>query len=98
MRRAGGFAVVTDRETGAAIKEADTYTCSHCSRIVHVKPFCDPANLGAHCRLCDKLICPKCAYLMSLGKPCIPFIERVQRVANLVERGYPFVDPMKIQG
>ena len=96
MRRPQGYAVQTEIATGLVWKERDTFTCSHCCKIIHVKPFCDPADLGAHCRLCDKLICPKCAYLMSLGKPCIPFIERVQRVANLVERGFPFVDPMKI--
>lgn len=96
MKRPQGYAVETEIATGLTWSERDTFTCSHCSKIIHVKPMCDPADLGGHCKLCDKLICPKCAYLMSLGKPCIPWLEKVQRVANMVERGLPYIDPMEL--
>ena len=94
MKRPQGYAFLTDKESGKIVGERDTYTCSHCHKVVHVVPMCDPADLGGFCSLCDKLICASCAYLMSLGKPCIPFLERIQRLDNRLEKGMPYMDPM----
>ena len=96
MRNPKGYAFQTDRETGLIVSEADTFTCSHCHRIVHVKPMCDPADMGGHCRVCDGLICKSCNYLMSLGKPCMPFVERVNRLEKRLARGEPWIDPMRV--
>ena len=38
----------------------DTYRCQHCQFQVSFEPFCDPANFGGHCKICDDLICPNC--------------------------------------
>jgi hypothetical protein len=90
MRRPGGYAVITaagptpvvlDRGLSRAdmrnegIMEIDSFTCHHCNRIVHVLPRCDPANLGGHCKRCDKLICPSC-----YGKgDCTPWEKAMEK-------------------
>jgi hypothetical protein len=94
MRRPQGYAFQTDRETGEIVAECDTFTCSHCHMIVHVKPMCDPADMGGHCCACNGMICPSCAYLAQLGKPCLPFVERVNRLNDRMEHGGVFIDPM----
>ena len=94
MRNPQGYAVQTDRETGLILNEADTFTCSHCSKIVQVKPLCDPAEMGGHCCACNSLICPTCAWKAQMGKPCLPFIERVNRLNNRMEHGGVYIDPM----
>jgi hypothetical protein len=38
----------------------DTFKCQHCQFIVSFEPFCDPADVGGHCKLCDDLICSNC--------------------------------------
>lgn len=55
--------------------EHDTFTCSHCNRIVIVKPMSDPADMGGQCKMCDKLICPAC-----VGHGCTPFEERLKEM------------------
>jgi hypothetical protein len=51
----------------------DTFTCSHCQFIVSFKPFCDPADAGGHCKLCDGLICKNCVK----RRVCIPIEARI---------------------
>ena len=72
MLRPGGILVerMPDRE-----RAADTFTCGHCGRIVVVPPKADAADLGGHCRLCDRLICPSCA---REGR-CDPFEKKLER-------------------
>ena len=92
LRRIGGYAHSWDRETGIIRQERDTFTCSHCNKITHVVPFCHPEDLGGFCRCCDKLICKQCSYLMSLGKPCVPMLERLTRLERHMDRGGVFRD------
>jgi hypothetical protein len=92
LRRIGGYAHSWDRETGDLRKEMDTFTCNHCHYQVHVKPFCPPEDAGGFCRICDGLICKYCNYKMSLGKPCTPMLEKVQRLENHLEHGGLFRD------
>lgn len=66
-----GYAVITDRQTGKAIKEADTYTCNHarmtasgwqpCQRIIHVPAGRTLEEVADFCRGCMKMICAQCA-------------------------------------
>ena len=58
MRRAGGYAVLSD---ASGVREADTFTCAHCQHVVHVKPLADAADSGGLCKLCMGLICGACA-------------------------------------
>lgn len=56
------------------IEELATFTCIHCQGVRRVKPFCDPADLGGVCRLCDNVICEQC-----VGKPCDHFMKKIER-------------------
>ena len=71
MRRMGGI-LETTNEFGT--HSIDTFTCKHCSKIVQIPPYCDPASLGGRCTVCDGLICPNC-----VGKGCDPLEEKLKR-------------------
>lgn len=71
MRKPGGYAFIFDPD--GIRQEADTFTCAHCNSVVHVKPKCNPDDLGGMCRLCMKMVCPKC---VDLG--CSPFEKKLE--------------------
>lgn len=58
------------------IKEAATFTCFHCNRVVHVPAKADPDKLGGWCRVCDKAICPQC---VKTGE-CRPFEKELEKM------------------
>jgi hypothetical protein len=65
--------------------EVATSTCAHCSSITDIP---DPKKLHEHtdvCRLCMRLICLKCA-----GKPCIPWMKRVEQAEEKAYRSQQF--------
>lgn len=70
--RDGGYAVIFSPD--GIHQECSTFTCAHCNSVVHVKPKCNPDDLGGNCRLCMKMVCPKC---VDLG--CTPFEKRLER-------------------
>ncbi len=73
MRKAlTGLGTLT--EPSGSVKERATFTCAHCQAIRHVKPFCDPADLGGLCKICMNVICENC-----VGKGCDPFEEKLCR-------------------
>ena len=57
MRNAGGYAVWVAVDGS---REVDSFTCSHCQRVVFVPPRADPSQLGGFCRQCMKHICAPC--------------------------------------
>ena len=78
MRQAEGYTIITGPDPGTG--ERDTFTCAHCNRVIVVKPFQRPEDMGGICHLCgDKhrpsFICPDC-----VGKPCDPFEEKLKRL------------------
>ena len=81
MRNEGGYAFQTDRETGAIIKECDTFTCAKCSRIVHVRPKCNPAELGGVDYRSGRLICKNCVTAETRL-----WEERVERLDREIEQ------------
>jgi len=87
MLKPHGYGRSWDRESGKTLKERDTVTCKHCNRVFHIEPFCDPADAGGFCTVCSSIVCKRCAYLQSLGKPCTPFVERLARMDTYMERG-----------
>ena len=74
MRKPGGYSIITDPAFASA-READTFTCYHCQKIIFVKPLCDPAEMGGRCTICDKLICKHC-----VGNGCDPFERKLERL------------------
>lgn len=73
MLRPQGYGVVSAPEGQA--QEHDTMTCSHCQRIVIVKPRCPPSDAGGWCGVCAKLICKFCA-----GKGCTPWEKKMEQI------------------
>lgn len=78
MRLPQGYAVIVDPDARRMTTELDTFTCSHCNRVVHVRPLTDPADMGGRCLNCEDgkgrgLICQAC-----VGKPCAPFMRRIE--------------------
>lgn len=73
MRKPQGYLVGTSLD--GLVSEADTFTCSHCQKIVIVKPMCDPADMGGRCGMCDSLICQNC-----VGHECIPWEEKMKQL------------------
>lgn len=73
MLRPGGYAF-TFGPNGVQ-DELDTFTCAHCNRVVHVKPKCDPDDLGGNCRLCMKMVCPEC-----VDGGCTPFEKKLELI------------------
>lgn len=86
MRKPGGYAIVTTpeparlnldgfrcEEIAAGVYEADTFTCVHCNRVVHVAA----RSRGDEyfCRNCMARICPPCA-----DHPCMPFLKKLEQM------------------
>lgn len=76
-----GYAVTVDPDGKNEQTEEDTFSCGHCNRIVHCKPFKDGSALGARCTCCDKLICLPC-----VGKGCMP----LEKALDLYEKRNEF--------
>ncbi len=96
MRRAGGYASIVSptktrvdfdglrcEEIGAGQFEADTFTCTHCNRVVHVQARSQGDDY--FCRNCMAPICPRCA-----DYPCMPFLRKVeaQEERDRIRRSY----------
>jgi len=90
MRSPHGYALITSpvqttvvfdkmrcEQIGVGIHETDTASCNHCNRVIHIKPFMDPADMGGLCKICMKFECPKC-----LGKGCTPFEKKLEIIEN----------------
>lgn len=83
MRRPGGYATWTDPEQ--PVVEYDSITCSHCQRVVFVKPgtastvYVDletrTEEAGAFCRVCMRPVCLPCC---AVGT-CRPWEQRLEQ-------------------
>lgn len=100
MRNPGGYAIITSPEPGrvnfdglrceqipAGTYEADSFTCVHCSRVIHVKPRVSMDEFGSMCRNCMKMVCPKCA-----DGSCVPFMKKLElhEAKDRARRSYGF--------
>jgi hypothetical protein len=65
-RQPGGYAVIVDPALPQGKREADTLTCGHCNRIVHLG-LSDPE--GGGCYQCQTPLCKAC---VDAGV-CLPF-------------------------
>lgn len=96
MRKPGGYTIITSpddarvnldglrcEEIHPGQNEIDTFSCFHCNSVVHVKPRMDPADLGGLCKICFKLICPRC-----VGLGCSPFEKRLEQAERKNETKY----------
>lgn len=80
MRKPQGILTIFDpdpqRSKGqVSTRECDTFTCSHCGKVVLVPVRCDPADAGGLCHTCAGLICGEC-----VGRGvCDPLEEKLRR-------------------
>ena len=74
MRGLTGYATLIDPD--GPKREADTFICAHCQKIVHVRTREALENLGGRCSVCDGLICPSCV----ARHACDPFEEKLKRM------------------
>lgn len=74
IRGLSGYATLTSPLGNR--KEADTFTCGHCQKIIHVTYKIPLDQLGGRCTICDTLICPEC---IKTGM-CDPFEKKLQRM------------------
>jgi hypothetical protein len=72
MHRPGGYLVGLGPE--GIEREADTFTCCHCNRVVPVGARERAADIGGFCRCCAGLICGPC---VDDGR-CRPLEKRLQ--------------------
>jgi hypothetical protein len=87
LRGLTGYATLIDPDLGK--KEADTFTCGHCQRIVAVKPYGQNLDeLGGRCGGCDQLICAAC---VDTGR-CDPFEEKLKRFEAKAEARRSYAD------
>lgn len=101
MRRPGGYVTITSpdatvahfdkfscEQIQAGTFEADTFTCIHCNRIIHVKAKASPDEFGSMCRNCMKMVCPTCA-----DGPCVPFMKKIEAMEekDYLRRQYSMV-------
>lgn len=79
--RVQGYAIWTGGDfSGPA--EADTFTCSHCQRVVFIKPRAPASESGGWCGRCDALICGRCA---DKGV-CTPWEKQLERIEAKAEQ------------
>lgn len=81
--RPQGYAIVVSPD--APVKELDTITCSHCQRVVFLRPTPDGRmqDQGGFCRVCMKPVCGPCA---DNGK-CTPFEKKLEECERAAARG-----------
>ncbi len=70
---AGGYTIRV--EPGKQNYERDSFTCFHCQRVTFVEPFCEPAEAGGLCYVCNHHICKNC-----VGKECSPFLKQLEEM------------------
>lgn len=79
MLRPQGYGILIDPALPCPI-EQDTFTCSHCNRIVIVKPLRPPEEMGGFCHGCSGLMCENCTRARELGGPCVTWQQILDKI------------------
>ena len=66
--------------------EADTYTCSHCERVVVMNP--SRIRERYKCNGCNHHICDDCTAKRVSGEPCKTFAQVIDELKEADARGY----------
>jgi len=80
-----GYLQNDNRASGGVNLEADTYTCSHCQRVVIKNP--DRTRERYRCRGCNHHICDACEAKRFAGEPCVTFAQIVDTALERAARG-----------
>lgn len=87
--RGASFLMIDNRMTGGGLIEADTYTCSHCQRVVVVNP--QRTRERGFCRKCDHTICDECVATMHLTLTCVPIAKVFDELQEGALRGQTLI-------
>ena len=82
-----GYLDLDNRNAGQGRFEADTYTCTHCQRIVVMNP--ERKRERYKCRGCTHHICDPCAVARTAGAPCRTFAQIADEVLLMAEKSSP---------
>jgi hypothetical protein len=80
-----GHLEIDQRAAGGRIFEADTYTCTHCNRVVVMNP--ERKRERYKCRGCNHHICDDCAAQRASGGPCRTMQQRYDEDMNSLAKG-----------
>jgi len=79
-----GYLEVDNRAADEGLFQADTYTCTHCQRVVVMNP--ERKRDRYKCRGCDHHICDPCAADRAAGAPCRTFRQLADEAMEAAER------------
>lgn len=68
----------------AAFVEHPTFTCSHCERVVVMRP--DRIRPRYTCRGCNHLLCDNCAAIREAGAKCRTFAQLIDEFLEAQEK------------
>lgn len=85
LPRGLGYLEVDNRASGGRHLEADTYTCTHCQRVVVMNPLRKRERYK--CGGCNHHICDDCAALRATGAPCRTWAQKIDEVASQQAKG-----------
>lgn len=80
LPRGLGYLEVDNRPAGQQHFEADTYTCTHCNRVVVMNP--NRVRERYKCRGCSHHICDPCAAERIAGVACKTMNQRIDEYLN----------------
>lgn len=78
MLRPQGYGIIIDPELPPV--EHDTFTCSHCNKIVIVPPGWRPENMPSMCKGCSGYLCLACWNLRMRGADCVTWKQQIDRI------------------
>lgn len=78
LPRGLGYLQIDQRAAGLGVREADTYTCSHCNRVVVLNP--ERKRERYKCHGCSHHICDDCAALRIAGGSCRTMAQKVDEI------------------
>lgn len=78
LPRGLGYLEVDNRAGGGRLFEADTYTCTHCNRVVVMNP--ERKRERYKCQGCRHHICDECAAKKISGEPCRTMDQRIDEL------------------
>lgn len=84
LPRGLGHLQVDNRPAGHGMFEADTYTCTHCNRVVVLNPH--RVRERYKCAGCTHHICDECAAKKAAGAACKTFLQRIDEIRAQAER------------
>ena len=79
LRKADGYAIITNVDSSHGTQEFDTLSCGHCDYTWHVRP--GSGHKRGFCTNCMRATCGKTAC-----QPCVPYLKRLEAQEQAIQR------------